>query len=40
LDVAKRAHAKVADEKKTIAEIKAGRYSSAWVDAQIQHKGD
>lgn len=40
LDIAQRAHAKVADEQKTIADIKAGRYSSAWVDQQIQHKGD
>ena len=39
LDVARRAHAKVADEQKTIADIKAGRYSSGWVDEQINQKG-
>jgi regulator of RNase E activity RraA len=38
--VGKKAHDKVLDEQKMIADIKSGSYSSAWVDAQIKQKGD
>lgn len=38
--VGKKAHDKVLDEQKMIADIKSGAYSSAWVDALIQKKGD
>jgi regulator of RNase E activity RraA len=38
--VGKKAHDKVLDEQKMIADIKSGAYSSAWVDAIIKQKGD
>lgn len=38
--VGKKAHDKVLDEQKMIADIQSGSYSSAWVDAQIKQKGD
>jgi len=38
--VGKKAHEKVLDEQKMIADIKSGAYSSAWVDALIKQKGD
>jgi regulator of RNase E activity RraA len=38
--VGKKAHDKVRDEQKMIADIKSGVYSSAWVDALIKQKGD
>jgi hypothetical protein len=38
--VGKKAHDKVRDEQKMIADIKSGAYSSAWVDALIKQKGD
>lgn len=40
LAVAALARAKVAHEQATIADIRAGRYSSAWVDASISQQGD
>jgi regulator of RNase E activity RraA len=39
LEVARLARQKVAQEQQTIADILAGRYSSAWVDAALEHKG-
>lgn len=40
LAVAALARAKVAHEQATISDIRAGRYSSAWVDASISQRGD
>jgi regulator of RNase E activity RraA len=40
LAVAELARAKVAHEQATISDIRAGRYSSAWVDALISQQGD
>lgn len=39
LQVAAEARAKVAHEQETIAAIRAGNYSSAWVDAALKDKG-
>lgn len=39
LEVAREAHAKVAHEQATISDIRARRYSSAWVDASLKQKG-
>lgn len=39
LEVARRAKEKVAQEQATIADILAGKYSSAWVDAALKQKG-
>jgi regulator of RNase E activity RraA len=40
LAVAELARAKVAHEQATISDIRAGRYTSAWVDALISQQGD
>lgn len=40
LVVAAQAHDKVAQEQATMADIRNRRYSSAWVDAQLQQLGD
>ena len=39
LAISKLAHEKVAVERQTIADIKTGKYSSAWVDATLKQKG-
>mgnify|MGYP001791709069 CR=1 FL=1 len=39
LAISKLAHEKVDVERKTIADIKSGKYSSAWVDATLKQKG-
>jgi regulator of RNase E activity RraA len=39
ISVGQRAHAKVLDEQKMIADIQSGHYNAAWVDALIQQKG-
>lgn len=38
--IAKLTHDKLAQERQTVADIKAGSYSSAWVDTLLQQKGD